>query len=125
MFIKFLKLIWSLDAFINTSSSRIKNLNHRTQRKRITVEGAKPEGIGGNELSCNTAPVATSNNSDFGSVCGIIDNTVQEVVRCHSSFSLLWKNNLFGFQGWSHEETTEREVSNAMQSNNLSSEKEE
>lgn len=113
MFIKFLKLIWSLDAFINTSSSRIKNLNHRTQRKRITVEGAKPEGIGGNELSCNTAPVATSNNSDFGSVCGIIDNTVQGVVLCHTSFSF----SSF-FQGWSHEETTtEREVRqcNAMQ----------
>lgn len=42
------------------------------QEKLYTMEGDEPEGVGGNKLSSNTTPVATTNNSDFGSVCSSI-----------------------------------------------------
>jgi len=70
------------------------------------MEEAKPEGVGGNELGCNTAPVATSNNSDFGSVCGIIER-VQEVVVLWQRFLVLWN---LGFQGRSHEKKRKRRM---------------
>jgi len=83
-----------------------KESHENTERvRKITMEGGKPEGVGGNELSSNTAPVATSNNSDFGSVCDIIE-TVKEVVVVWQRLFLL--QNL-GFQGWSHEEEEEKE----------------
>jgi len=90
-----------------TENSQFEEKNYifeSTQKEKITMEGAKPKGVGGNELGRNTAPVATSNNSDFGSARGITD-TVEEVVLWQRLFRL---RNL-GFQGWSHEEEEEKE----------------
>jgi hypothetical protein len=70
------------------------------------MEIAQPEGIGGNKLRCNTTPIATTNNSDFGSVYNII-NTIQNIVLRHSFSSL-------NFKCWSHEITTEKRMNFAM-----------
>jgi hypothetical protein len=68
------------------------------------MEIAQPEGIGGNKLRCNTTPIATTNNSDFGSVYNII-NTIQNIVLRHSFSSL-------NFKCWSHNNREKSEFCN-------------
>lgn len=71
-----------------------------------TMERGEPKGVGGNELGSHTAPVATTNNGDFGFIIGEVGIVLWG--GGGGGLFLYWLRlwrwcSSLGFKCWSHE----------------------